>query len=70
MNLPETTDKFTCHDEYVKLLNDNLQSLRSTAKQCQDSNEFKRISSTNPATQNIYQPGDLVLFDIRGFLAN
>ena len=58
MNLPETKDQFTCQDEYVKLLNDNLQSLRS--------NEFKRVSSTNPATQNIYQPGDLVLFDIRG----
>jgi hypothetical protein len=66
MNLPDTTDQFTCQDEYVKLLNDNLQSLRSTAKKCRDSNEFKRVSSTNPATQNIYQPGDLVLFDIRG----
>jgi hypothetical protein len=66
MNLPESTDQFTCQDEYVKLLNDNLQSLRSTAKKCRDSNEFKRVSSTNPATQNIYQPGDLVLFDIRG----
>ena len=66
MNLPETTDKFTCQDEYVKLLNDNLHSLRSTAKKCRDSLEFKRVSATDPATQNIYQPGDLVLFDIRG----
>jgi hypothetical protein len=64
--LPETTDQFTCQDEYVKLLTDNLQSLRTTAKQCRDSNEFKLVSSTNPTTQNIYQPGDLVLFDIRG----
>jgi len=66
MNLPETTDTFTCQDEYVSLLNDNLQSLRSTAKQCRDSNEFKRVSATDPAKQNIYQPTDLVLFDIRG----
>jgi hypothetical protein len=55
MNLPETADQFTCQDEYVKLLNDNLQSLRSNVKQCRDSNEFKRVSSTNPAIQNIFQ---------------
>ena len=42
MNLPETTDKFTCHDEYVKLLNDNLHFFCSTAKKCRDSIEFKR----------------------------
>lgn len=66
MNLPETTDKFTCQDEYVTLLNDNLRSLRATAKKCRDSIEFKRLSSTDPATQNTYQPGDLVLFDVRG----
>ena len=50
MNLPETTDKFTYQDEYVTLLNDILQSLRSTAKQCRDSNEFKRVSSTDSLT--------------------
>jgi len=66
MNLPETTDTFTFQDEYVSLLKNNLQSLRSMAKQCRDSNEFKRVSSTDPATQNIYQPNDLVLFDVCG----
>jgi len=66
MNLPETTDTFTCTDEYVSLLNDNLQSRRSTAKQCRDSNANKRVSSSYPAKQNIHQPDDLVLFDVRG----
>ena len=66
MHLPDDKNISTSGDEYVNLLNSNLQSLRRTATECINSNEFKRAGQLVPAIQNVYQEGDLVLYDLRG----
>ena len=66
MKLPEDTDANLAGDEYVELLKVNLTSLRATAASCIASNEYKRAGTMTEEKQNVYQDGDLVLYDLRG----
>jgi hypothetical protein len=55
----DSVDKTTAH-QYVKLLDSSLKSLTKLAHDYQQELVTKRIESSVP--QNLYQPGDLVLF--------
>ena len=66
MQLPEDMDLSSSGDEYVKLLQGNLQSLRSTAAACIASKEYQRAGTLTKELQNIYQEGDFLLYDVRG----
>jgi hypothetical protein len=66
MRLPADSDLNTSGDDYVKILKDNLQSLRATATACIASKEYQRAGSLTEAQQNLYQEGDFLLYDLRG----
>jgi len=66
MKLPEDTDANLAGDEFVELFKVNLTSLRATAASCIASNEYKRAGTMTEEKQNVYQDGDLVLYDLRG----
>ena len=55
MQLPEGMDLSSAFDEYVKLLQGNLQSLRSTAAACIASKKYQRAGTLTEEIQNTYQ---------------
>jgi len=62
LRLPQgLSDTATAH-EYVRLLDDNLRTLWDIAQKHQRTLIAKRGGNEDPAKQNQYQPGDLVLF--------
>ena len=66
MQLPQDSDNNSASDDYVRLLQGNLQSLRETAATCIASKEYQRAGTLTPDTQNIYQEGDFILYDLKG----
>ena len=64
MQLPADSDLNTSGDDYVKILKNNLQSLRATATACIASKEFQRAGSLTDEQQNLYQEGDFLLYDL------
>ena len=48
---------------FVQQLDNNLKNLRAASKQFQDELVLERISKTPVETQNVFQPGDFVLFE-------
>ena len=66
MKLPADDDFNSASDEYVRLLANNLKSLRKTAADCIAGNEYQRSGSVTMDTQNIFQEGDLLQYDLRG----
>jgi hypothetical protein len=66
MKLPADDEFNSASDEYVRLLANNLKSLRQTAADCIAGNEYQRSGSVTMDTQNIFQEGDLLLYDLRG----
>lgn len=66
-HLHAVTDLSSSGDEYVKLLQDNLQSLRVTATACIAGKEYQRAETlATKELQNTYQEGDFLLYDVRG----
>jgi len=57
-----TPDSDNLH-EFVRLLDDNLAHIASVSKMYQDALVAKRTAANDPAKQNVYQPGDFVLFE-------
>ena len=53
-------------DDYVGLLKANLTSLRETAAACIASMEYQRADPLTSEMQNIFQEGDLILYDLKG----
>ena len=66
MHLPADSDLNSSGADYVKILKDNLQSLRATATACIASKEYQRAGSLSEEQQNLYQEGDFLLYDLRG----
>ena len=66
MRLPEDKDLNSAGDDYVSLLRANLTSLRETAAACIVSKEYQRVGPLIPEMQNIFQEGDLILYDLKG----
>ena len=66
MQLPQDSDNNSASDDYVKLLQNNLQSLRETAATCIASKEYQRAGTLTADVQNIYQEGDFILYDLKG----
>lgn len=62
LRLPEIADSASTAQEFVRLLDDTLRTLWDTSRSYQQSLIAKRGANTDPALQNQYQPGDLVLF--------
>jgi hypothetical protein len=60
-DVPENPDLF---NDYVNLLNKNLSSIRSISYNYQQQIIKKRSNNVTAETQNKYQPGDLVLFQL------
>jgi hypothetical protein len=60
--LPETADTASTAQAFVKLLDNDLRTLWTASRAHQDSLLIKRGANADPALQNQYQPGDLVLF--------
>lgn len=60
--LPEAATASETAHEFVRLLDDNLRTLWEISKDYQLSLLEKRGATKDPALQNQYQPGDLVLF--------
>jgi hypothetical protein len=60
--LPEPIDSSKDTAEYVKLLDANLQLVRELSDKYRSVLVAKRTGSQQPEQQNMYQPGDLVLF--------
>ena len=61
--MPETLTEEEQTHEYVKLLDENLRILSAASKRYQDQLVAERTKDTPIETQNIYQPGDLVLWE-------
>ena len=59
----EEDDKKPTTQAYVKLLDDNLKSLQDISKKHQQAITSERTANSSPEKQNLYQPGDLVLFE-------
>jgi hypothetical protein len=51
--------------QFIKSLNDDLEFLRGKSKAYQDAIVAKRTESNDPLHQNVYQPGDFVLYKPR-----
>lgn len=62
LRLPDTANATENTQAFVKLLDANLRALWDTSKQFQSSQVTKRGGNVDPALQNQFQPGDLVLF--------
>ena len=54
------------NDDYVSLLRANLESFRKTATACIASKEYQRAGILIPEMQNVFQEGDLILYDLKG----
>ena len=63
--LPESRDPTTISNEYVRLLEEDLQALRALSRAHMDTIAKERSGEINPETQNMYQEGDLVLLVAR-----
>ena len=66
----ESGDGPTLTQEFVKLLDENLKALRFVSTKFQSELASARTSATPLGTQNIFQPGDLVLWDTKSSSAN
>jgi hypothetical protein len=62
LRLPESSDAASNAQAFVKLLDEDLRALWTTSRAHQQSLLAKRGANADPALQNQYQPGDLVLF--------
>lgn len=62
LKLPETAKAADTAHAFVKLLDENLRALWEASKQFQRKLVAERGGNINPALQNQYQAGDLVLF--------
>jgi len=62
LRLPESADTAQNTQAFVKLLDETLRSLWDTSRAYQQTLLAKRGANADPALQNQYQPGDLVLF--------
>lgn len=62
LRLPETADAAANAQEFVRLLDETLRALWETSRQYQQTLLAKRGANADPALQNQYQPGDLVLY--------
>ncbi len=63
--MPASWDPATRATEYVRLLDDNLRTLREISDKHQKDIITKRQSAgPSPDKQNTYQPGDLILFQL------
>ena len=66
MRLPDNKDLSSAGDDYVSLLRANLESFRKTAAACIASKEYQRAGLLIPEMQNVFQEGDLILYDLKG----
>ena len=66
MKLPADDGLNYASDEYVNLLASNLRSPIETATNFIASKEYQRSGTVTVDTQNIFQEGDLLLYDLRG----
>jgi hypothetical protein len=62
--LPESGNVPELFNSYLSLLNDNLVAIRSLSYKYQQALIKKRSNTVTEATQNKFQPGDLVLFQL------
>lgn len=62
LRLPESSDAAANAQAFVKLLDEDLRALWTTSRAYQQTLLAKRGANSDPALQNQYQPGDLVLF--------
>jgi len=62
MKLPEAATTIVNAQEFVRLLDEDLRLLWDISKKHQQKLVTKRVGDENPARQNQYQQGDLVLF--------
>ena len=60
--LPEGSDSTALAHSYIQALNENLQTLFELSKRHQDEIIKERTAGTPPEKQNMYQPGDFVLW--------
>lgn len=60
--LPDGSDSTALAHSYLKALNESLQTLFEISKKHQDKIIKERTADTPPEKQNMYQPGDLVLW--------
>jgi len=63
--LPDSRDPTTISNEYVRLLEEDLQELRAISRAHMDQIAEERSKGITPETQNMYQEGDLVLLQAR-----
>ena len=63
--LPTDIDPSTLSNEWLRIVNTDLAYIRQTSKKFQDELIRSRVSGgPTPSTQNRYQPGDFVLFQL------
>ena len=62
MCLPDNLDDTTRLPAFIKLLDDSLRTVRAAARQHHQAIFDERTQGTPASLQNIFQPGDLVLF--------
>ncbi len=62
LRLPEGSDSTALAHGYLQALNESLQILFEISKKHQDQIIQERTAATPPEKQNMYQPGDLVLW--------
>jgi hypothetical protein len=60
--MPESLPEGEQQHEFIKLLDQNLKDLTTASKKFQDNIVKHRTKDNNPETQNLYQPGDFVLY--------
>ena len=63
VQLPEALDPKDRVHAFVQQLDNNLKTLRAASKKFQDELVLQRTSKTPMETQNVFQPGDFVLFE-------
>ena len=63
VQLPEALDPKDRVHAFVQQLDNNLKTLRAASKKFQDELVLERTSKTPIETQNVFQPGDFVLFE-------
>ena len=62
--IPEGRDGSQVLPDYIKLLDENIKTVRDLSKKFQDNLVLERTLNTPAEKQNMYQPGDLVLFQL------
>ena len=60
--LPEPGSEASNTQDFIRLLDENLHTIWEASKKHQAAIKDKRAGDDDPARQNMYQPGDLVLF--------